>query len=334
MHKYKVCVYCTAYNHEKYIKKTLNGFVNQVTNFKFYCIIHDDASTDKTALIIKEYEKKYPDLIKGIYQTENQYSKNVNIIEKFISPNVNSDYVAICEGDDYWIDNLKLQKQVEALESNKDCFMCVHKTIEVYEDEISTGITYPKEDYKKGRLDINKLLSNDYSIHTSSYMFVYDKWISYINNPPYFKQICDVGDVPYILYFAYIGKIYYIPESMSCYRRGVPTSWSVSRINKSDEKIINNICKHSKIMSDTYFEYNVYTNARFRKICEKKRAYFLFQYSILSKQRIFLSNINLFWRLDIKKKIFIILSVFLPELTKNIYLNRLKSLYKISMGLH
>ena len=334
MKEYKVCVYCTAYNHEKYIKKTLDGFVNQVTNFKFYCVIHDDASTDRTALIIKEYEKKYPDLIKGIYQNKNQYSQNINIITEFIAPKVKSDYVAICEGDDYWIDNSKLQKQVEALESNKDCYMCVHKTIEVYENEITTGMTYPKDNYVEGRLDIHKLLANDYSIHTSSYMFVYEKWESYINNPPYFRQICDVGDVPYILFFAYIGNIYYIPDSMSCYRRGVASSWSVSRINTSDEKMVNNICKHAKVMMDTYFEYNKYTDGKFRNICEAKEAYFLFQYSILLEQnKNFLKKRNLFLHLNLKQKIFILASLLGPELTQKIYLNRLKKLYKSTMGL-
>lgn len=77
-----VSICCTAYNHEKYIRRALDGFVSQVTDFKYEVIVNDDASPDKTAEIIREYEKKYPDIIHGIYQTENQYSKNVNITEK------------------------------------------------------------------------------------------------------------------------------------------------------------------------------------------------------------------------------------------------------------
>ena len=74
-----VSILCIAYNHEKYIRQCLNGFVMQKTNFKYEVLVHDDASTDKTADIIREYEEKYPDLIKPIYQTENQYSKGVKI---------------------------------------------------------------------------------------------------------------------------------------------------------------------------------------------------------------------------------------------------------------
>lgn len=86
----------------------------QKTNFKYEILIHDDASTDKTASIIKEYEGKYPDLIKAIYQEENQYSRgnNVNFI---LLERAKGKYLAFCEGDDYWIDENKLQKQVDFL---------------------------------------------------------------------------------------------------------------------------------------------------------------------------------------------------------------------------
>ena len=78
-----VSIYCLAYNHEKYIRKTLDGFLNQEANFEYEIIVHDDASTDGTAAIIQEYAKKHANII-AIYQTENQYSKKVNIIKNFI----------------------------------------------------------------------------------------------------------------------------------------------------------------------------------------------------------------------------------------------------------
>ena len=70
-----VSVYCLAYNHEKYIEETLKGFVSQITNFKYKVIIHDDASTDRTADIIREYVSLYPDILEPIFQNENMYSK-------------------------------------------------------------------------------------------------------------------------------------------------------------------------------------------------------------------------------------------------------------------
>lgn len=84
--KIMVSVYCLTYNHEKYIRDTLNGFISQVTNFKYEVFVHDDASTDKTASIIKEYANKYPNIIKPIFQTENQYSKGIRIFRTYIYP--------------------------------------------------------------------------------------------------------------------------------------------------------------------------------------------------------------------------------------------------------
>lgn len=115
-----VSIVCTTFNQNKFIKDTLEGFLIQKTNFPVEIVIHDDASTDGTNEIIKEYESRYPKVIKAIYQTENQYSKSIDIAEEFIYPLIKSKYVAICEGDDYWIDPLKLQKQVNFLEFNED----------------------------------------------------------------------------------------------------------------------------------------------------------------------------------------------------------------------
>jgi len=98
----------------------------QKTTFPFEILIHDDASTDGTADIIREYEVKYPDIIKPIYQTENQYSRGINPYLAFVYPRAQGKYIALCEGDDYWIDPLKLQKQVEFLENKKNISIVIH----------------------------------------------------------------------------------------------------------------------------------------------------------------------------------------------------------------
>ena len=115
-----VSVYCLTYNHAKYIKDALEGFVHQKTNFQFEVIVHDDASTDGTADIIKDYARKYPDIIVPIYQNENQYSKKVPITRTFVLPILKGKYYAACEGDDFWCDENKLQKQVDWLENNPE----------------------------------------------------------------------------------------------------------------------------------------------------------------------------------------------------------------------
>ena len=131
-----VSICCTAYNQEEQIRECLDGFVMQQTNFRFEAVVHDDASTDGTATIIKEYAEKYPDIIKPILETENQYSKHDGSLERIMNEAATGKYVAWCEGDDCWIDPLKLQKQVDYLESHPDC-MLVHTDMEV--KDVNTG---------------------------------------------------------------------------------------------------------------------------------------------------------------------------------------------------
>ncbi len=130
-----VSIQCLAYNHAPYIRQCLDGFVMQKTNFRFEAIVHDDASTDGTQDIIREYEKKYPDIIKPIYQKENQYSKGIpGYITNLITQQCKGKYIAVCEGDDYWIDPLKLQKQVDFLEAHPDYTLFFHNALIRYQD--------------------------------------------------------------------------------------------------------------------------------------------------------------------------------------------------------
>lgn len=118
-----VTVRCITYNHESYIRQCLEGIVMQRTNFRFEAIVHDDASTDRTAAIIKEFAENYPDIIKPIFETENQHSKHNGSLSRIMDEHMHGKYIAICEGDDYWIDPLKLQKQVDVLEKDTSSVM-------------------------------------------------------------------------------------------------------------------------------------------------------------------------------------------------------------------
>jgi glycosyltransferase involved in cell wall biosynthesis len=115
-----VSICCITYNHAPFICQCLDGFMMQKTDFPFEVLVHDDASTDGTVDIIREYESKYPDIIKPIYQAENQYSKKIGISVTYQYPRAKGKYIALCEGDDYWTDPLKLQRQVDFLEANED----------------------------------------------------------------------------------------------------------------------------------------------------------------------------------------------------------------------
>ena len=115
-----VTIRCITYNHESYIRQCLDGFLMQKTTFRFEAIVHDDASTDGTATIIREYADKYPNIIKPIFETENQYSKRDGSLRRILDAHTHGKYIAMCEGDDYWTDPYKLQKQVDFLESHPD----------------------------------------------------------------------------------------------------------------------------------------------------------------------------------------------------------------------
>lgn len=122
-----VAIHCLVYNHESYLHDCLEGFVMQQTNFPFVAIIHDDASVDGSAAIIREYEEKYSHIFKPIYETENQYSKRDGSLERIMNEAIETTgakYVAMCEGDDYWTNPLKLQKQVDILEADESLMLC------------------------------------------------------------------------------------------------------------------------------------------------------------------------------------------------------------------
>ena len=124
-----LAIRCLAYNHERTIRQCLEGFVNQKTKYRFDVIVHDDASTDNTASIIREYEKKYPDIIKPIYEKENQYAHPGSLDKIMDNAAKDYKYVAICEGDDYWTDPYKLQKQISFLEKHLEYSMCCSNAI-------------------------------------------------------------------------------------------------------------------------------------------------------------------------------------------------------------
>lgn len=125
-----VAIDCLVYNHEPYLRDCLEGFVMQQTDFPFVAIVHDDASTDHSADIIREYAAKYPDIIHPIYETENQWRKADGSLRKIMNDAIEATgapYIALCEGDDYWTDPHKLQKQVDFLDTHPEYVLCCHR---------------------------------------------------------------------------------------------------------------------------------------------------------------------------------------------------------------
>lgn len=122
-----LAIKCLVYNHEPYLRQCLEGFVMQRTTFPYIAVVHDDASTDQSAAIIREYAEKYPDIIRPIYEEVNQYGKGTigPIMDAAIPESVR--YIAMCEGDDYWTDPDKLQRQVDFLEAHPEYSLCCHR---------------------------------------------------------------------------------------------------------------------------------------------------------------------------------------------------------------
>lgn len=214
-----VSVTCNTFNHENFIHKAIGGFLLQQTTFPVEIIIHDDASTDKTTEIIEEYAKKYPEFIFPILQKENQFSKGIKISATYVFPNARGKYIALCEGDDYWTDPLKLQKQVDFLEANKDFAICHHNMQVIYEENTTEPHLSNPPDQKEVTT-IEDLAHGNY-IYTASCVFRN----GLIGEFPGWYSKCPIGDYPLHMLNARSGKIRYLPDIMGVYRVHLGGIW-------------------------------------------------------------------------------------------------------------
>lgn len=218
-----VSIRCMVYNHEPYIRECLEGFVMQKTNFRFEAIVHDDASTDGSAAIIREYAEKYPDIIKPIFEKENQYSKRDGSLRRIMDAHTHGKYVALCEGDDYWIDPLKLQKQVDYMEVHPECSLCFH----AHKNE-SKGKLYVVRQYNANLTQCpvgDMILGGGGFMATNS--MLYRRGILPVEEPKWARNT-PVGDLPLMLKLASSGDVAYLNRVMSVYRVCVPGSWTAT----------------------------------------------------------------------------------------------------------
>ena len=210
----KVTIRCITYNQKDYIRQCLDGFVMQQTNFRYEAIVHDDASTDGTADIVREYAEKYPDIIKPIFETENQYSKHDGSLGRIMNAHTRGKYVAICEGDDYWTDPHKLQKQADFLDANPQCSLTYHACKNVFSTPCKVNYL-SGENVKEFYTDVDLI---DYPFQTATVM--YKKEI--IDSELYKKATaigCTSGDTIFFLTASRFGTIEGVNEQMSVYRR-------------------------------------------------------------------------------------------------------------------
>ncbi|HIF9210049.1 TPA: glycosyltransferase [Photobacterium damselae] len=208
--KVYISLVCITYNHEKYIKDCIDSFLAQKVDCKFEIIIHDDLSTDKTRDILITYKNKYPSIIKLVLQEENQYSKGNKSAPIAVS-HASGDYIAICEGDDYWIDEYKIQKQYEILKNN-DEYGFVITNINILDDE-KNSIDYNFFN----RENISKLLRLDEFILSKGFVAPCS-WFMRKEFSTYPKTNCPDGSFCWFVDVLSKTKVYYLDDVTTVYR--------------------------------------------------------------------------------------------------------------------
>lgn len=243
-----VSISCITYNHEPYIAQTLDGFLMQKTNFPFEVLIHDDASTDRTADIIREYEQNFPKIVKPIYQKENQYSQGKRAVSATWNfPRAQGKYIAMCEGDDYWIDENKLQMQVDFLENNPDYGMCYGRAKQFIQ---KTGKFSRTKNGSYVR-DFKDLLFNGNRVPTLTTVFRKDLLNSYLKEIYPQDKGWLMGDYPMWLYFAHESKVKFIDKVTSVYRV-LENSASHSRNIEKSVNFAKSVWEIQNFFSETY----------------------------------------------------------------------------------
>lgn len=215
-----VSIKCLAYNHEKFIRDALDGFVMQKTTFRFEAIVHDDASTDGTADIIREYAERYPEIIKPIFETENQYSKHDGSLNRIVGEKLIGKYIAMCEGDDYWDDPYKLQKQVDFMEAHPDYSMCFHPADYLKGDAIVSNDAHFAQSQE---VNPEQIISGG-GLYCATASLLFRREIMDVEIPRW-RVMSDVGDYPLQIQLSLMGRIWCFSDTMCVYRVGNASSW-------------------------------------------------------------------------------------------------------------
>ena len=218
-----VTIRCMTYNHEKYIASAIEGFLSQKTTFPFVIYIHDDCSQDATAQIIRQYQDKFPHIIQATYESENQWSKKDGSLTRIVNSKIHTKYEAICEGDDYWIDEYKLEKQINYLEAHKGCSISItNGRVLNLKNGNFESIFRGKKEEEFGKENQIITLANCSALEfppTASYV-LRRECLEGIDEIPR----CFTGDQRRRLFLMTKGYCYYFADETVVYRKSVPGS--------------------------------------------------------------------------------------------------------------
>ena len=255
-----VSICCNTYNHEGYIGEAIEGFLLQETSFPVEILIHDDASTDGTAEIVRQYENRFPWLIKSLIQTENQKSKGIRVGHLNYS-RAQGQYVAYCEGDDAWTDPLKLEKQISEMRRHPECHLSFHAARKInYLDSQQESIigVYGKQKRIVPLPDV--LVRTHGTIPTASCITTIDairETMAFVGARPYLT----VGDIYMQIVSSLKGGALFIPDVMCIYRWGIEGSWT----RKSRNDLATRL-KHTKALIRSLSELDAITDYKYSHV--------------------------------------------------------------------
>lgn len=303
-----VSICCITYNQADYIGDAIEGFLMQKTSFAWELLIHDDASTDGTDQVIRSYAERFPDRILPILQSENQYSQGrTNISGTFNFPRARGRYLAMCEGDDYWTDPEKLQRQVDFMEQHPDCSLCFHSArVEVQGRAATERQMRPYRGNR--RVSPEEIIGKTSGYPTASLLFRR----TMVEQLPDFYVQAPIADIPLQLMAAARGWAYYMDQPMCVYRLGGASSWTtLMKQDNYEEKQ-----KHyAEAMEKMYRGFDRESGGRFHDTVERAiaRLYFLTrvntrQYAeVLDKK-----NRGLYRELNLRTRFFIRFETMAP----------------------
>ncbi|MGI6677930.1 MAG: glycosyltransferase family 2 protein [Dehalobacterium sp.] len=304
-----VSVICITYNQENYIRDAIEGFLMQQTDFDFEILIGEDCSTDGTRKIAASYANQYPHKIKLV--TSDQ---NVGMSENYrrVYEKATGKYIAECEGDDYWTDPLKLQKQVDFMEAHPECSMSFHAA-EVIDVRTNTRVAYIRP-YNK-----TQILPENYFFYgggpkcpTASVVYVRDL----MKNPPRFYHEAPVGDFAFSLVMLASGRIGYIDEVMSVRNLWVLGSW-VTKFNHEASR--EDKVHHLQGMVRTLDEFNTFSHGKWSYEVQKKKLEWCTEICALLGNKYYLQDREikeLFNQLVLKDKIEYCLCWYIPGMNR------------------
>lgn len=317
----EVSIICCTYNHERSIRDTLNNFLAQKTNFPVEILIYDDASTDNTVSIINEYAMDYPQIIKPIFQKENQHSKGIDI-QQINYERSRGKYIAICDGDSFWIDEYKLQRQYDYLEKAKNCVLSVHAGKVV--DADGKGVETISASKMSRFYVTSELVKGDSGLFVKNSMFFRAHVVK--NRPPLFMNLpVKLENHLLILYLSLFGQVHFMRDVMSCSLVGTSDYWTATN-GVSDET------ENFQEIGEWFLQFDEWTSYKFHDVIEAKLQANHFVTKEMDFKKKDAMSLQTVESMPLKRKVVELVERYVPQLA--VMLKRKRWLYQLLYRRH